>query len=73
MFIILLEKKEKEIDLNRIVPLNLTLPEALEQLEEKLIRRALDYSDQVQSRAAEMLGISRHVMHYKMKKYGMRT
>ncbi|MCD6298603.1 MAG: sigma 54-interacting transcriptional regulator, partial [Deltaproteobacteria bacterium] len=67
----LLEEKEEEIDLNKIVPVNLTLPEAFEQLEEKLIIRALRYSDQVQSRAAEMLGISRHVMHYKMKKYGM--
>ncbi len=67
----LLGKREKEIDLDNIVPLNSTLPEAFEQLEEKLIKRALKYSDQVQSRAAEMLGISRHVMHYKMKKYGM--
>ncbi len=65
------EEKEEEVDLNKIVPLNLALPEALEQVEEKLIVRALKYSDQVQSRAAEMLGISRHVMHYKMKKYGM--
>ena len=62
---------EKEIELDKIVPVNLTLPEALEQVEEKLIRRALEYCDQVQSRAAEMLGISRHVMHYKMKKYGL--
>ncbi len=62
---------KKEIELDKIVPVNLTLPEALEQVEEKLIRRALEYCDQVQSRAAEMLGISRHVMHYKMKKYGL--
>jgi len=65
------EEKQEEVDLNKIVPLNLALPEALEEVEEKLIVRALKYSDQVQSRAAEMLGISRHVMHYKMKKYGM--
>ncbi len=67
----LAEKEEEEIDLNKLIPLNVTLPEAFEQLEEKLIKRALKYSDDVQSRAAEMLGISRHVMHYKMKKYGM--
>ena len=53
------------------VPLSQTLPEALEELEEKLIRGALEYSNHVQSQAAEMLGISRHVMHYKMKKYGL--
>ena len=67
----LLEEKQEELDLNKIVPLGLSLPEALEQLEEKLIRRALSYSDQVQSKAAELLGISRHVMHYKMKKFGL--
>lgn len=69
----LLGKKDEEIDLDKIVPVNLTLPQALEQVEAKLIKRALAYSDHVQARAAEMLGISRHVMHYKMKKYGMLT
>ena len=64
-------KKEEKIDLDKIVPLKLTLSEALEQMEEKLISRALTYSNNVQSKAAEMLGISRRVMHYKMKKYGM--
>jgi len=65
----LLEKNEEEIDLNKIVPLNLALPEALERLEKKLVIRALKYSDNVQSRAAEILGISRRMMNYKMKKY----
>jgi len=60
-----------EVDLNKIIPLNLTLPEALEQIEGKLIKRALDQAGQVQSQAAEILGITRHVMHYKMKKYGL--
>lgn len=65
------EKTDPEVDLNKIIPLDLTLPEALEQIEGRLIKRALDLSDQVQAQAAEILGISRHVMHYKMKKYGM--
>ncbi len=65
------EEKEEEIDLDKIVPLNVSLPEALEKVEEKLIRRAFRYSDNVQSRAAEMLGLSRRMMHYKMKKYGI--
>jgi two-component system NtrC family response regulator len=54
-----------------MAPLNLTLPDALEKLEKNLIRGALEYTNQVQSQAAEMLGISRRVMHYKMKKYGL--
>jgi two-component system NtrC family response regulator len=65
----LLEKNEEEIDLNKIVPLNLALPDALERLEKKLVIRALKYSDNIQSRAAEILGISRRMMNYKMKKY----
>ena len=69
----LVKKKEEKIDLDKIVPRNLTLAEALEQIEGKLIVRALKSTNNVQSRAAEMLGISRHVMHYKMKKYGMLT
>jgi two-component system NtrC family response regulator len=66
-------KDEEKIDLDKIVPQNLTLSEALELIEGKLIDRALKSSNNVQSKAAEMLGISRHVMHYKMKKYGMLT
>jgi len=67
----LVEKKEEKIDLDRAVPLNLPLAAGLEQLEEKLILRALASANNVQSKAAKMLGISRRMMHYKMKKYGM--
>jgi two-component system NtrC family response regulator len=66
----LVKEKEEKIGLDKIVPWNLTLAEALEQIEGELISRALTYSNNVQSKAAEMLGISRRVMHYKMKKYG---
>lgn len=69
----LVEKKEEKIDFDKIVPLSLSLAEALEQIEEKLIVRALTCSNNVQSKAAKMLGISRHLMHYKLKKYGMLT
>jgi two-component system NtrC family response regulator len=69
----LVKKEEEKIDLDKIVPRNLTLAEALEQIEGKLIVRALKATNNVQSKAAEILGISRHVMHYKMKKYGMLT
>ncbi len=69
----LVKKEEEKIELDKIVPRNLSLNEALEQMEGQLILRALKASNNVQSRAAEMLGISRHVMHYKMKKYGLLT
>jgi len=67
----LVKKKEERIDLDKAVPRTLKLAEALEQIEGKLIVRALRSSNDVQSKAAEMLGISRRVMHYKMRKYGM--
>ena len=66
-----ISQEDKTIDLDKIVPLNLALAQALDQIEERLISRALKHSNNVQSRAAEMLGITRHAMHYKMKKYGM--
>lgn len=71
----LLEPKEpgESLDLNNLVPPDMPLPDAIEKIEEKLIQRALEYSDHVQSKAAAMLGISRRVMHYKMKKYGLST
>jgi len=64
-----LKEKTESLDLENYIPLDANLQETLENIEEKLIRRALDYANQVQSQAADMLGISRHVMHYKMKKY----
>lgn len=67
----LTKKEEGKIELDTTVPLNLDLSEALQHLEGQLILKALKASDNVQSKAAEMLGISRRVMHYKMKKYGM--
>ncbi len=67
----LVKKKEERIDLDKVVPRTLKLAEALKQIEGKLIVRALRSSNDVQSKAAEMLGISRRVMHYKMRKYGM--
>ncbi|MBW2358118.1 MAG: helix-turn-helix domain-containing protein, partial [Desulfobacteraceae bacterium] len=45
--------------------------EALEQIEEKLIRRALAQCNNVQSHAAEMLGITKSLIQHKMKKYSI--
>jgi two-component system NtrC family response regulator len=67
----IVKKGEEKIDLDKIVPRNLPLTEALQQIEGQLIQRALQSSNNVQSKAAEILGISRRVMHYKMRKYRM--
>ena len=63
--------KKEDLDVGKFVPHNAKLQETLDYIEEKMIRRALEYSGNVQAQAADMLGISRHLMHYKMKKYGI--
>ena len=62
-------RPESEFDIDRLVPLNTPLPEALERIEELMIRRALEHSGQVQVRAAELLGITKSLLQYKLKKY----
>ncbi len=62
---------EAEFDVERLVPSNVPLPDALEQIEEKMIRRALDQCNNVQAHAAKMLGIKKNLIQHKMKKYGI--
>jgi two-component system NtrC family response regulator len=68
-----LSEKREEVEVEGFIPLDAPLQKTLEEIEEKLIKRALNQCDNVQSRAAEILGISRHVMNYKMNKYGIST
>ncbi len=44
---------------------------ALRELEEQMVRQALERTDGNQSRAAELLDISRDSLRYKMRKFGM--
>ena len=64
---------EAKLDIDRFVPLHTPLPEALESIEEQMIRRALEKSGQIQVRAAELLGITKSLLQYKMKKYHLTT
>lgn len=43
----------------------------LEQLEQTLIRQALEQAHGNKSRAAELLGLTRHTLLYRMEKYGI--
>jgi two-component system NtrC family response regulator len=63
------EAPEAKLDIDRFIPLTTPLPEALEKIEEQMIRRALEQSGQVQVRAAELLGITKSLLQYKLKKY----
>jgi len=50
-------------------PLSQSLPELLDSQEEALVRSALIQARGVQAQAAELLGISRSNLQYKLKKY----
>ncbi|BDV00691.1 acetoacetate metabolism regulatory protein AtoC [Thermodesulfomicrobium sp. WS] len=54
-----------------LLPLQLNLSETLEKIEAALIRRALVRSDFVQVKAAELLGVSKSLLQYKLKKYNI--
>ncbi len=49
-----------------------SMPAAVEGVERRMIREALVQAGGVQTRAAEMLGISERALRYKLKKYGLR-
>ena len=66
-----LTEKREEVEVERFIPPDAPLQKTLEQIEEKLIRRALDQCDNVQSHAAEMLGITKSLIQHKMKKYNI--
>jgi two-component system NtrC family response regulator len=48
-----------------------SLPELLDAVEEEMIRQALVKARGVQAQAAELLGISRSNLQYKLKKFGL--
>ena len=54
-----------------LLPVQLDLADPLERIEAALIRRALVRADFVQAKAAELLGISKSLMQYKLKKYSI--
>ncbi len=66
-----LKGAEADFDVERFIPPGVPLPGALEQIEEKLIRRALVQCGNVQSHAADMLGITKSLIQHKMKKYNI--
>lgn len=48
-------------------------PENLDDMEERMIRKALDQTNGHQQRAAHILGISRRTLSRKLKQYGVRS
>jgi len=64
-------KAKEDLDVDRFIPPQAPLQSTLEEIEEKLIRRALKLSGNVQSHAAEQLGITKSLIQHKMKKYNI--
>ncbi len=54
-----------------LLPIELNLADTLDKLEAALVRRALARADFVQVKAAESLGISKSLLQYKLRKYGI--
>ena len=68
------EVKDDEAQLKNalnLLPVELNLAETLDKLEAALIRRALVRADFVQVKAAEYLAISKSLLQYKLRKYGI--
>ena len=53
------------------IPANARLYETLAMIEKTMIERALKISNNVQSHAAEILGIGKSNLNQKIKKYGL--
>ncbi|NTW36281.1 MAG: two-component system response regulator, partial [Syntrophobacteraceae bacterium] len=49
-----------------------SLQEAMEDLERRMIREALEQAESNQSHAARLLGLSERMLRYKLKKYGFK-
>lgn len=54
-----------------LLPVELNLADTMDKLEAALVRRALARADFVQVKAAESLGISKSLLQYKLRKYGI--
>ena len=62
------ESSVREVELSA----SATLPEQVEALERQAIEQAMTAASGVQSRAAELLGITERNLRYKLKKYGFK-
>lgn len=62
----------QDIDLSQVIPVDAGLNDVLYAIEDKMLHQALEAASYVQARAAEKLGITKSLLQYKMKKYGIK-
>ncbi|MDI6789231.1 MAG: sigma-54 dependent transcriptional regulator [Thermodesulfobacteriota bacterium] len=65
------ETEDIRLDIDRFIPMQVKLNDALEDVEAKMIKRALARAGNVQAHAAALLGITKSLLQYKMKKYNI--
>jgi two-component system NtrC family response regulator len=58
-------------DVEQAIPANTPLPDVLDGIEKKMVLTALEKSENIQTKAAEALGITKSQLQYKMKKHGI--
>lgn len=63
--------KEEALDIEKFIPLKARLQDTLEYIERQMIKRSLIACNNVQSHAAEMIGITKSLIKHKMKKYNI--
>ena len=66
------QKWGAELDFSQMIPVGAELNDVLYAIEDTMLHRALDTTGYVQARAAEKLGITKSLLQYKMKKYGIK-
>ncbi|MBM9602657.1 sigma-54-dependent transcriptional regulator [Desulfopila inferna] len=66
------DKWSEGVDFFQYIPDEIALNDVLYTVEENMLNRALDETGFVQARAAEKLGITKSLLQYKMKKYGIK-
>lgn len=66
------ESWSQEMDLHKLLPSSVGLNDVLYTIEEKMLNQALEETGHIQARAAEKLGITKSLLQYKMKKYGIK-
>jgi len=66
-----LSERETELNVEKFIPLHSPLQKTLEEIEEKMVRRALAQCGNVQAHAADQLGITKSLMQHKIKKYNI--
>jgi len=62
----------QDLDFAQLIPVDAGLNDVLYAIEDKMLHQALDATAYVQARAAEKLGITKSLLQYKMKKYGIK-